>query len=156
MITVLYGFGFEPCRIQARIGLGHAKTGFVRAGDQRRQPAAFLLVGAEYDDGIQAEDIHVDRRRARHAGARCGDRLHHERGFDDTETGAAVLLRHGDAEPAVARERLMKIVREAAIAVFFQPIIGVKAGADFFDGCANRELLWRKREVHEWLNPSRG
>ena len=48
--------------------------------------------------------------------ARLGDRLHHDRRLGDAEARAAVVLRHGDAEPAVARHRLVKLVREAAVA----------------------------------------
>ena len=42
-------------------------------------------------------------------------------------------LGHRDAEPAVARERLVKIGGKAAVGVLAQPVIGIEAGAEFFD-----------------------
>ncbi len=36
----------------------------------------------------------------------------------------------------------MKIVRESALAIFFQPVLVAKVRADFFDRGANRLLLF--------------
>ena len=118
-VAVAHGARLEPRRVEADVRLGHGEAGLLLAGDQRRQKALLLLLGAEHDDRIEPEDVHVHGGGALHAGARLRDRLHHHRGFGDAEPGAAVVFRHGDAEPAVGGERLMQVVREAAVASFF-------------------------------------
>ena len=60
-----------------------------------------------------------------------GDRLHHHRGFGDAEARAAVLLRHRDAEPAVARQRRVEVGREAAFAVALEPVLVGEAAQSF-------------------------
>ena len=140
--TLMRG-GVEP-----GVGLGHGEAGLVLAGDQRRQHAALLLLGAEHDDRVQAEDVHVHRRGAAHGRAGFGDRLHHERGLGDAETGAAVLLRHGDAEPAGRGQGGMELVRKLAAAILLQPIGVVELGAELADLVADLLLLRAQREIH--------
>ena len=90
---------------------------------------------------MQAEDVHVQRGRAGKSRAGFGDSLHHQRGFGDAEACAAVLLRHGNAEPAIAGEGGVKVLRKAAFAVFFQPVSVIEGGADFLDGRADGALI---------------
>jgi hypothetical protein len=52
---------FQPGRIEPGIRFGHRKAGFFVAGDQRRQKAPLLVVGAENDNRVQAKDVHVNR-----------------------------------------------------------------------------------------------
>ncbi len=109
--------GFQLRRVEAGIGLGDREAGLLLAGDERGQHAALLCLGAEHHHRVQSENVHVHGGSARHAGAGFGDGLHHERRLGDAESGAAVFLRHGDAEPATFRERLMKIVGKTALTV---------------------------------------
>ena len=83
-----------------------------------------------------------------HAGAGFGDRAHHDRGFGDAETGAAIGFRHADAEPAGIGQRLVEIVRKAALAILLQPVGIIEVAADFRDRVANGFLIVREREVH--------
>src|SRR5207249_377148 len=76
------------------------------------------------------------------------DRLHHHRGGADAEAGAAVLLRHGDAEPAIARAGLLELPREFAVAVVRQPIVVAKALAELRNRFADALLLGREAKVH--------
>ena len=99
----------------------------------RRQHAPALLLGAEHHDRIEAEHVHVDRRRAGHAGAGLRDGPHHDRGFGDAEAGAAILLGNADAEPAGIGQRLVEIGGKAAFLVLLQPIGVVEARADLRD-----------------------
>ncbi len=126
MIAAALGAHLERRGVEPGVGLGHGEAGLVLARDQRRQHAALLLLGAEHDDGMQAENVDVDGRGPAHGGAGFGDRLHHHRGLGDAEAGAAVLRRHGDAEPAGVRERAMQLVREIAAAILLQPIAVVE------------------------------
>jgi len=148
MITVPDGSRLEPRRVQSRIRLGYAKTRLVDALDQWRQAARFLHVTPKDHHRIESEDVHVHRRSPRHARTRFGDRFHHKRGFGNAKAGAAVALGHCHSQPAIARERGMKIEREAAVIIFVQPIIGVEVRADFFDRRADRKLVRCKRKVH--------
>jgi hypothetical protein len=68
----------------------------ISGGSQR----AFCCIGAEHHGRMQAEDVHVHRRRARQPGAGGGDGVHHERRFGDAQAGAADIPRHRDAQPA--------------------------------------------------------
>ena len=127
MVAAALRAGLEPRRVEPGIGLGHRKTGLFVAGDQRRQKTALLLVGAEDDDRMQPEDVHVDRRGAAEPGAGFGDRLHQHRRLGDAEPAAAIGFRHGDAEPAGLGHRPVKFVRKAALLVLFQPVIVAEA-----------------------------
>ncbi len=138
----------EPGRVEADVRLRHREAGLLFALDERRQEPALLLLGAEHHDRIEAEDVHVHRRGALHAGARFGNRLHHDGRLGDAEPGAAKFLGHGDTEPAIHRQRLMEVVREPAFLVLLQPIIVPEAGADFLDRGANCELLGAELIVH--------
>ena len=139
----LDGGGVEP-----GVGLGHGKTGLVLAGDQRRQHAALLLLGPEHDHRLETEDIDVDRRRAAHGRAGFRDRLHHEHGLGDAETGAAVLFRHRNAEPAGRGQGGVQLMRKRAGAILLQPIGIVELGAELADLVADLLLLRAQREIH--------
>ncbi len=132
--------------IKAGVRLRHAEAGSIAAGNERRQPAFFLGVAAEYDDRVEAEDVHMHGGGARHAGAGRGDGLHHDRRLDDTEPGAAVLRRHRNPEPAIAREGGMKFVGETPCAVLLQPVIKVELGAHLGDRGADGFLLGYKSD----------
>ncbi|MNY14230.1 hypothetical protein D3C86_1473990 [compost metagenome] len=147
-VALAYGPGAEFGRVQAGVRFGDGKAGFLAAGDQRLQPAAALLVAAKHHDGVQAEDIHVDGGRAGEAGARGGDGLHHQRGFGHAQAGAAILLRHGDAQPAVAGQVGVQRFREAALAVALEPVFVGVAVADAGNGVAQRQLLGSEFKVH--------
>ncbi len=123
MVAVPHRPGREPRRVEPGIGLGHGKARLFMAGDQRRQKAPLLLIGAKDDDRVQAEDVHMDRRGARKPGARLGDRLHQHRRLGDAEPAAAIGLGHRHAEPAGLGHRPVELVREAALGVLFQPVI---------------------------------
>ena len=144
----------DPRGVEPGIGLGHREAGFLGSGDERRQHAALLLLAAEADDRVQPEDVHVHGRRARHPGARFGDRLHHDRGLGDAEARAAIGFRHADAEPAAGGQGAMQLVRKAAIAVALEPIVRAEAGADAGDGIAHRLLGRGEREIHLRRLPS--
>ena len=102
-VAVAHRPRLEPGRVEPDIGLGHREAGLFLAGDQRRQKAPLLLVGAEHDDRVQPENVHVHRRGAAEPGAGLRDRLHDDRRLGDAEPAAAIFLRHRDAEPAALR-----------------------------------------------------
>src|SRR5215207_9682203 len=58
------------------------------------------------------------------------DFMHHDRGFSHPEAGAAVLLRHGDAEPAGIRHRAVKFGWKHAVLVTRQPVVVAEASHD--------------------------
>ena len=82
------------------------------------------------------------------------NRLHHDRGLGDAEPGAAVFLRHRDAEPAAFRDRLMELVRKLAVAVACEPVLVVEAGAELRDRVAQLELIRGEGKIHARLAPS--
>jgi len=114
----------------------------------RRQHALPLLVVAEHHHRIEAEDVHVHGGGAREPGARFGNRLHHHRRLADAESRSAVRFRHRDAEPAVARTRLVEIHREFAILVAREPVLVAEAFAQLLDRFADAFLLGRRAEIH--------
>jgi hypothetical protein len=118
------------------------------AADERRQHTLFLLFGSELDHGVEAEDVHVHRGRAGHAGAGLGDRLHHDRGFSDAEAGTAVSLRHRDTEQAGVGDASVKGVRECRLLVMLEPVGIVEVRAEPFRQLADLNLLGRVGEIH--------
>ena len=140
-VALAHGAGAELGGVQAGVGLGDGEAGLLLAGDQRRQPAGALFVVAEHHDGIEAEDVHVHGRRAGEAGARGGDGLHHQGGLGHAQAGAAMFRRHGDAEPAVARQVGVQRLGETAFTVAFQPVFVGIARADAGHGVAQRQLI---------------
>ena len=133
--------GFQLRGVQPGIGFGHRKAGLVATVDDRRQHARALFPGAEHDDGVETEHVHVHGGSAGHAGTRFCNRPHHDRGIRDAEAGAAKFFGDTDAEPAGVRQRLVKIGGIAAFLVFLQPIGIVEARADFCDRIADRFLV---------------
>ncbi len=143
----------EAGRVQPGIGLGHRKTGLLLAGDQSRQKALLLLIGAKDDDRVQPENVHVDRRGATEPGAGFGDRLHQDRGFGNAEPAAAISLRHCNAEPTRFGHRPMELLREAAFLVLLQPILVAEARAQPRHGIPQFLLLDAQRKRHLILLP---
>ncbi len=135
--------------VETGIGLGDGKARLLAPGHERRQHARLLRLGAEGDDGTEAEDVHVHGGGPGHAGAGGGDRLHHDRGLGDPKARAAIGRRHTDTEPAVGGKRLMQLDGKAAVAVAREPIIVTEAGTDAGDGVAHRLLLGGGREIHQ-------
>jgi hypothetical protein len=134
--------------IETGVGLGDGEAGLLGAFDERLQKAVLLLFGAEYHHGIEPEDVHVQRRGPREGGARLGHRLHHDRGFRDAEPGAAIGLRHGDAEPAAVGNGAVEGLRKFPVAVAIQPVILAETGTDLQD-CLTDFLLDRgEGEIH--------
>jgi hypothetical protein len=144
MVAVAHRSGLEPGRVEPGIRLGHGKTGFFVAGDQRRQKPPLLLAAAEDDDRVQPEDVHVYRRGAAEPAAGFGDCLHQHGGLGNAEPAAAVSLGHCDAEPAACGHRPVKLLREAARLIFLlsdgPPHIPQYRGVDF-------ELLPRQHQA---------
>jgi len=56
-------------------------------------------------------------------------------------------LRDADAEPAIGCDGAAEILGKGAVAVARQPIVVVKARADFFDRVAQRKLKLSEGEV---------
>ncbi len=134
------GAGLQLCGLKAGIGFGHREAGFFLAGDDRRQHAALLLLGAVDHDRVEAEDVHVHGGSAGKSGAGRGDSMHHHRGFADAEPGAAISFRDTNAEPAVCRQRAVEVVGKFAVVIALEPIIITEARADLLDGVAHRLL----------------
>ncbi|MET4844366.1 hypothetical protein ABIF62_004861 [Bradyrhizobium japonicum] len=137
--------------VEAGVGLGDGEARLLAALDHRRQHALALLLGAEHDHGIEPEHVDVHRRGTGHAGTGFRDGAHHDRGFGDAEPRAAIGFGHADAEPAGVRQRLVEVVREAAVMVLLQPIGVGKTFADLCDSVANGFLLIGEREIHDGL-----
>src|SRR5688572_15894026 len=148
LVAAPFRFHLDLLRVQPGVGLSDGKASALLPGDERRKPAALLLLRAEYDDRIEAEDVHVHRRGAGEARARLGDRLHHHRRLGDAEPRAAVGLGHRDTEPAVARERLVKVGGESAFAVALEPVIVAEALAELRNRLADALLLGGERKIH--------
>jgi len=60
------------------------------------------------------------------ARARLTDGLNQQGRLLYAQPGAAVLRRHADAQPACLGDGGMKVEREAAMAVFLQPVVCVE------------------------------
>jgi len=142
------GARLDARRVEPGVGLGDRETGALAALEQRRQHAPLLLGGAENHHGIQTENVHVHRGGAREARARLRDRLHHHGRLRDAEARAAELLRHRDAEPAVARQRLVQLGRKTPFLVVLQPVLVAELRAQLRHRLADALLLGRRREVH--------
>src|SRR5690606_40618466 len=65
------------------------------------------------------------------------------------QAGAAVLLGHGDAQPAVVGQGRVEVVRETAVAVALQPVVVRKTLAYAADGIAQGELVGREFKIHQ-------
>ena len=155
-VAAALGAGLQAGRVQTGVGFGHREAAFFAAGDQRREHARLLFVGAEDDDGVEAEDVHVNGGGAGHAGAGLGDGLHHDAGLGDAEAGAAIFRRDANAEETFGGQRLVQVVREGAVGVAGQPIGIVEPLAQPGDGVADGLLFGSQCEVHLSLRRSRG
>ncbi len=133
-------------RVEAGIGLGDGKAGLVVPCDEGREHAALLRFGAEPHHRVEAEDVHVQRRGARQAGARLRHRLHQDGGLGDAEPAAAILLRDRDAEEAGGGEGAVKFLGESAVAILGEPIGIVERRAQPFHRRANLALMGRGGE----------
>ena len=149
VIAPAFGKGFELERVQAGVGLGHAKAGLHLAADDGGQPALLLRLRAIHHHRVQAEHIHVDGRGPRQARARCRDRLHHDAGLQYAQARAAIGLRHGDAQPAGAGHGAVKVHGKAAMEVFFKPVVVGEVLAHVTDRCAYGGLVVGLSKIHE-------
>ena len=77
-----------------------------------------------------------------------GHRLHQEGRLGDAETGAAVFLRHGDAEPVAFGHGGKERIREGRGPVALQPVGVVEAAAELQHLVADLLLLVGQGEVH--------
>ena len=127
--------------VETGVGLGDGEACLVLARDQRRQHALLLLAVAESDHRLKAENVDVNGGSSAHGGAGLGDRLHHDRSLGDAEIGAAVLLRHGNAEPTGFSQRRMQLVWELAAPVLFEPVAIVERGTELEDRFPDLLLL---------------
>ena len=139
-------------RVEPGIGFCHTEASPVRTCNQRGQPALLLLVGAEHHDGVQAKNIHVDRRGTGQTGTCCRNRMHHERRFTDAQACTAVRLGHSDTQPARLGQRMVKIIRKTAFLVLAQPVVCIEGRADTLNGVADLFLIRGTGEVH-WADP---
>ena len=64
-VALALGAQLQLRRVEAGVRLGDGEAGLLLAFRHRRQHALALLVVAEHDDRVEAEDVHVDRRRRR-------------------------------------------------------------------------------------------
>ena len=74
--------------------------------------------------------------------------MHHDRGIENAETGAAIFFGDTDAEPAGVRQRLVEVGRISAFLILLQPIGIVETRTDFRDRVADRFLIGCQREIH--------
>ncbi len=150
------GPGLERRGVEAGIGLGDGEAGLVAATYDPGDKALLLFLGAEQDHGLEPKDVDVDRRGAAHARAGLGDRLHHDRGFGDPQTRAAIGLRHGDAQPAGVSQRAVEILGKHARLVSLQPVLVRELRAVLEDGVSDVLLVWSEREIHDFSTLFRG
>ena len=99
-VAVALGLGVERRGVEPGVGLGDGEAALDLALDDVGQDALLLLLGAEHHDRVGPEDVEMDGRGALQGRARFGHGLHQHRRFGDAEARAAILLGHGDAEPA--------------------------------------------------------
>ena len=135
--------GLDAGGVEAGVRLGEAEAALVLAGDQPRHPARLLLRRAVHDDRMRPEQVDVHRRRRGHAAAVACDLVHHDRGLGDAEAGAAVLLRHGDPEPAGIGHRAVELEREHAVVVAREPVVVVEPRDDGAHAFADRRVIVR-------------
>ena len=63
--------------------------------------------------------------------------MHHDGCLGDTETRAAIFLRHGDAEPAIVGHGAMKFLGKFPVFVARQPVLVVETGNDSADALSD-------------------
>ncbi len=143
--------GLDARRVETGVRLGHAEAGLLLALDERRQPARLLRLRSVHDDRVRAEYVQVDGRRRGIAAAALPDRVHHDRGFGDTETRAADLRRHGDAEPARIGHGAMELVGKARRRIAIRPIVVAETRTDLGDAVGNGAMLGGESDVHAFF-----
>jgi hypothetical protein len=79
---------------------------------------------------MRPKQIDVHRRCRRHAAAVAAHLVHHHGRFGNTEARAAMLLGHGDAEPAVVGHSAMKFFGKLPVFVARKPVFVVETGDD--------------------------
>ena len=68
---------------------------------------------------LQSEDVEMDRRGPAEPCTRLGDGLQHDTRLGDAQPRAAVLLGHGDSQPAIARYCSNEVIGKPCTAVKF-------------------------------------
>ena len=149
-----HGRGPHAREVGAGAGLGHRDGPHLLAGDEGRQPALLLLLGAQAQDVGQAQGG-VDAGPAEaHRGA--GDLLGHDGGvLERADAGAAVLLGHLDAEDPELAELRVQLARHEACGV---PLVVVRHDLlldEVAQGEAERLVVLVERRAPHRLPPGR-
>jgi len=146
-IGAAFGPGLDLRGLEAGIGLRHREVGLLLASGDRRQHPTFLLFAGVNRHRVEPENVHVNGRRAGKAGARLRDRLHHQGSLGDAEARADIGLRNADCEPAVIGKCEIEFFRKFSVAIALEPILALKACADFFDRATHRLLKFAQGKV---------
>jgi hypothetical protein len=141
-VAIAHRHGLQTPGVQPGIRFGHTETGTLGAGDQRRQEALLLLLGAEHHNRVQTEDVDVDRRGRRHRTGRVRQPLHHQCRLGQAEPGAADILRHGDAEPPALGDRPGIFVRKTCGLVRLAPVVIAESICNLSNGFNQRVLVF--------------
>ena len=153
--VVASGERLDPGRVEAGVRLGDAEADVQVAGDDPRQRRLLELLGAVHDHRVHPEDRHVHAAGAVHPGAGGRDLLEQQRGLEDPEAAAAVLLGHADAEPAGVGERLVELPGELVLGVLLEPVLLVEAGGQLGDRPPDRLLVLGELEVQPGIDDRR-
>ena len=126
-----------------------------RAGSSAR----FCSLGAVAGDGQRAErgGEQIEEGGGR-AGAGGGERLGGHREFEQTLASAAVLLGHGETEPAAVGELAPDLLGPALVRVAAVPVVQPVARADRRDAVPYGDGAFRQVEIHPnllryWCRP---
>src|SRR4051794_36392654 len=139
--------GLDPCRVEPGVRLGETEAALILANDQPRNPARLLLRRSLHDDRVRSEQIDVYGRCGGHSAAMACDLMHHDRGLGHPKTGATILFRHCDAEPAGIGHRAVKLEWKLAVVIARQPVIVAKARDDRAYALANRRMVVCRLEL---------
>ena len=154
--AVAAGEGGDAAGIESGVGLGHPEAADLLSGDEGREEARLLLLGAGDHDRHRSEDVEVNPGGRAHRAGGVRDRMHHHRRLGHPEAAPAVLGRHGDAEPAALGHGTAKLVRKCAVAVPGEPVVVAEAGGDAADALVDRTLVVGQSEVHGGVRGVRG
>ena len=158
-LAVVLGAELERGQIAAGVGLGVALAPDLFAGEDLRQEALLLGVGAELDEE-RADHEEAERARACGAPASSSSSVRMKR-YVDVEPGPAVLDRPVRRDPALAGQDLVPlhdlVVLEVAVDFRLRAELGghrrFDPGAHFV---SERALLSGERQVHRSSLPERG